>query len=847
MRVPLSWLRDFVAVDMPAEELARRLTLSGMEVAHIEVLGQDGAALPWDPALVLICNILEVRQHPNADKLVVADVDYGAAEPHTVVTGAPNLYQYKGLGRLSHPLKAVFAREGARLYDGHTEEKVIVTLKGRPVRGIMSDAMLCSEKELGISDEHEGILFLPANAPVGLPLRDYLGDTILELEFTPNYARCLSIVGMAREVAAITGTALTLPQPTLRADGASINGRAAVSVEDSAGCPRFTVGLAENVTVGQSPFWMQRRLINAGMRPINVVVDISNYVMLEWGQPTHAFDADRVQDRHLVVRRAQPGERLITLDDRTRDLTPGSNGLSHTPLLVCDPAGPLGLAGVMGGASSEVRTDSSTILFEAAVWEPTQIRQTARAFKLPSEASRRFERGVDWELPLIAQRRALELMREYAGATIAADFIDVYPQPWQALQLTLTCAEVRRIVGIDLSAAAIADLLTRVSFTCRINGEAVEVTVPSHRLDVHGLADLCEEVARIYGYERIPSTRLADELPPPMNQPALEREAQTRNLMVSLGLSEVITYSLCDMALVARVAPSQAHAEQYLALSNPSNPENVYLRRSLLPSIGQALAQNLRERERSTLFEIGRVYLKRADAAASGRWLPDEPRRLAIALAGPRSDEHWDAGARTDYDYYDVKGMVEELAARLGLAARISFATLSDDERFHPGRSAALTLHKSTSNPFGPRPSGVVVGVLGEVHPRVRKALAIETARVVMAELDLDALITAAGQAVYRTISRFPATTQDLSLTVDTSVTAAQIELVIRRSAGDLLEHLVLFDRYSGPQVGEGRRSLTYHLRFRAADRTLSDDVLVKLRKKIIGNLERELKATLRG
>jgi phenylalanyl-tRNA synthetase beta chain len=847
MRVPLSWLREFVAIDLPAEELARRLTLSGMEVAAIDVIGQDGAVLPWDPALVLICNILEVRQHPNADKLVVADVDYGAAAPHTVVTGAPNLYRYKGLGRLEHPLKAVFAREGARLYDGHSEEKVIVTLKGRPVRGIMSDAMLCSEKELGISDEHEGILFLPDDAPAGMPLRDYLGETVLELEFTPNYARCLSIVGMAREVAAVTGAALTLPDPQLQAAGPSINGRAAVTIDDPVGCPRFTVGLAENVTIGESPFWMQRRLINAGMRPINVVVDISNYVMLEWGQPTHAFDADRVQDRHLVVRRAQAGETLVTLDDRERELTAGRNGLTHTPLLVCDPAGPLGLAGVMGGASSEVRSDSRNILFEAAIWEPTQIRKTARAYKLPSEASRRFERGVDWELPLIAQRRALELIREYTGAVIAADFIDVYPQPWQPLQLTLSCAEVRRIVGIDLTAEDLAALLSRVHFDCRINGEAVEVSVPSHRLDVAGTADLCEEVARIYGYEQIPATRLADELPPPINQPELEREAETRDLMVSSGFSEVITYSLCDMALVARVAPGHADAARYLALSNPSNPEHVYLRRSLLPSIGAALATNLRERGRSTIFEIGRVYLKRDDGAESGRWLPEEPRRLAVALAGPRYDEHWNSAVSGEYDFYDIKGLVEELAARLGLSARISFAPLTDDERFHPGRAATLTLHKPTTNPFGPRPSGKVVGVLGEVHPRVRKALDIALPRVVMAEIDLDALIAAAGQAAYRAISRFPATSQDLSLTVDTAVSNAQIELVIRRSAGELLEDLVLFDQYSGPQVGEGRRSLTYHLRFRAADRTLSDDVLAKLRKKIIGSLERDVKATLRG
>ena len=871
MKVPLSWLREFVAVDLAPEALAHRLTFGGLEVADIHVLGLEGAALPWDAAKIVTCNILQVLPHPNADKLVLATVDYGATAPHTVVTGAPNLFPYRGLGPLTHPLKAVFAKEGARLYDGHAEGQVIVTLKARPVRGVVSDAMLCSEKELGISEEHDGIIILEDDAPVGVPLRDFMGEVIFELEITPNYARALSIVGVAREVAALTGAKLTLSTPALHADGPVIVGRAGVSIEVPALCPRFTLGLAEGVQIGPSPQWMQRRLINAGMRPINNVVDISNYVMLEWGQPTHAFDYAKVADGHLNVRLARPGERLVTLDGKERDLTPGAaSGLERPPLLVCDAASPLAVAGVMGGASSEVSDSTTTVLLEAAIWEPVQIRKTARGLKLPSEASRRFERGVDYELPLLALRRCLELMRLYGGATIAHGFVDSYPRPWQPVTLDLSPTEVTRIVGLHLSAHEIADLLRRLGFSCTINGGStmgdfavygevpvVRVTVPSFRLDVSILADLCEEVARLYGYEHVPPTRLADELPPAVQAPELALEQRAREVLVGCGLSELITHSLIDMDLVAAVAPSEAVTEHYVKLTNPNTPEKTYMRRSLLPSLGAALTANMRERERAAAFELGRVYLK-----VPGSVLPDEPRRLAIVLAGPRAPESWAAPDRESLDYYDLKGVVDTLLARFNLSGKISYVPLTDDERFHPGRSAALLLEsEEASEPVAQRngadraapKQGRIrlisrrVGVLGELHPAVRERLDLAVPRVAAAEIDLDALIKAAQPPNFHPLSRFPATVQDLSIVAPAEVPETRVAALIRRGAGELLEALTLFDVYTGPQVGEGKRSLTYHLSFRAADRTLSDDALTKVRKKIIGGLEREIGATIRG
>jgi phenylalanyl-tRNA synthetase beta chain len=550
MRVPISWLKEFVDITMPVEALAERLTLSGLEVAEIDRVGIEGSDLPWDPAKIVIGNILEVKQHPNADRLVLADVDYGADEPHTVVTGAPNLFQYKDKGPLPHPLKGVYAKEGAELYDGHAAGKVKTKLKGRPVRGVMSDAMLCSEKELGLSEEHEGILILPDDAPVGAPLRDYLGDAVLDIDVLPNMARALSILGVAREVAALTGQSLRMPAIDLHATGPSMQGRAQVTIETPDLCPRFTVTLIEGITIQPSPLWMQRRLILAGMRPINNIVDVSNYAMLELGQPTHAFDADKVADQHLVVRLAQPGERLTTLDGKQHELTPDR-------LLVCDPQGPLAVAGVMGGADSEVSDATTRVLLEAAIWEPTTIRKTARALKLPSEASRRFERGVDYELPPIAQPRVLGLMQQTGGGQIAQGMVDEYPRPWKNVVLDFPPSEVARIVGIDLSVDQIAGLLRPLGFECEVLGDrnAVRVTVPSFRQDVTMLADLCEEVARMYGYDRIPTTMLADELPEQRANPSLELEEKIRDVLVGAGLDEAITYSLTNWRAWPRSPP----------------------------------------------------------------------------------------------------------------------------------------------------------------------------------------------------------------------------------------------------------------------------------------------------
>ncbi|KAB8143837.1 phenylalanine--tRNA ligase subunit beta [Chloroflexia bacterium SDU3-3] len=834
MRVPLSWLKAFVDIDVPVEELAHRLTMAGLEVEGIEYLGLPGGELPWDKDKVLVCNILDVRQHPNADKLVLADVDYGAGQPHTVVTGAPNLQPYKDKGPVGHPLKSVFAKEGAELYDGHAEGKVKVKLKGRPVRGVMSDAMLCSEKELGISDEHEGILFLPEDAPTGAPLADYLGDVVIEIAITPNYARALSILGVAREVAALLGKQVHIPELSAPATGPSIEGRFRVTVEAPTLCPRFTATLIEGIEIKPSPYWMQRRLMLAGMRPISNVVDVTNYLMLEIGQPSHSFDADTIAEQHLIVRPARESERLTTLDGKERTLTPER-------LLVADPTGPLSIAGVMGGETSEVTASTTRVLLEAASWEPATIRKTARAYALPSEASRRFERGVDWELPVLLQQRATALLQQTAGGTIAQGMIDIYPQPWQQITLDLTPAEVRRIVGIDLSAAEIAALLAPLGFGCAVEADVVRVTVPSSRQDVTILADLCEEVARMYGYDRIPGTLLSDALPKQQNNVSFELEQKARDTMVGCGLDEAMTYSMTSMPSVAAVSPADADPALHMRVSNPNTPDREYMRRSLLPVFLEAVAGNLREQERVLQFEIGRVYLRQ-----EGQVLPAEPRYLAIAMAGPRTPLSWhqrDAGA---IDFFDVKGAVETLVERLHIGDQVEFAPLDGDPRLQPGRAAVL---RRRAAPRGKAPAepGAVLGVLGELHPDVRERLGIETRRVAVAELDLEQLIALSAPAKYRPISRYPATIQDLAMVVETATPADAVAQAIRKYAGNTLESLVLFDVYQGPQVGEGKQSLAYRLTFRAQDRTLGDADLAKIRQKIIRGLEHDVKATIRA
>jgi len=832
MRVPLSWLREFVDIPVSPEALAERLTLGGLEVASIDYVGTTAPELspwapeldkpvpppyiPWDPERVLVGELLEVQQHPNADRLTVPLVGYGGGRSVAVVTGAPNIRPGMRGQRVA------LALSGARLIDGHSDTRRWLTLKPTKLRGVQSEGMLCSELELGLSDEHEGILFLPDDAPVGTPLREYLGDVVLDIDLTPNLARALSIVGVAREVAALLDVPLRLPDPVLVAEGPDIAGRARVSVENADDCPRFTLGLIEGVTVGPSPWWMQHRLRMAGMRPISNIVDVSNYVMLEWGQPTHTFDADLIVDRHLIVRRARPGETLRTLDGQDRTLGP-----EH--IAVADPSGPEGLAGVMGGAETEVSETTRNVLLEAAIWSTTAVRKTAQHFRLPSEASYRFQRGVDYELPPIAQRRALELIREIAGGTVANGIVDVYAKPWRPLHLELPASEVRRLLGVEIAAPRIAALLESLGFSCQAGEHSVQVEVPSFRLDVSNTADLVEEVARVYGYDNIPATRIADELPPPFTDQAQLDERFVRDVLVACGLTEAITYTLTGPQTIEQYDGTTPDLERYVQVENPVAPERALLRREILPELAVALAADLRERPRVALFEIGRVFEPRP-----GQALPAERRHLAIALAGQSAPLSWRDPSPAPLDFFDGKGILETMLQRLN-AQGIGWEA-AEDERLHPGRSAVLRA-----------PDGRELGVLGELHPQTRERLGLNVGRAVVAELDLDALLELRRTAQYRPIYRQPAVYQDIAVIAPLGVPAEQARRVIEETAGALLESVELFDVYTGAPIPEGQRSLAFRMRFRAPDRTLTDADVNKIRERIARRLESQLGATTRA
>jgi phenylalanyl-tRNA synthetase beta chain len=781
---------------------------------------------------------VEVRPHPDADRLVLADVAYGGEEIERCVTGAPNLFPYKGVGLVS--LKVAFAMEGAELYDGHKEGFVKTRLKRTKIRGVPSRAMVCSEKELGLSEEHEGILFLPGDAPVGQPLVEYLGDTVLDLDLTPNLARCLNMVGVAREAAALTGGTVRLPSTEWIAEGPPATDLARVEIEDPDLCNRYIATIIQGVKIGPAPQRMQDRVRKAGMRPISNIVDVTNYVMLEWGQPLHAFDYDKLVARAngrvptIIVRRARPGESMVTLDGVQRSF-------GEDTLLICDTAGAIAVAGVMGGLETEIDESTRNILLESANFDLISVRKTSQTLKLPSEASHRFGRGIHPALSEQAVRRATEMMRELAGGTIARGMVDAYPVKPRAVTIDLTVGEVERGLGIRFELHEIAGMLERLEFRCEaIDDESVRVTVPDHRLDCEYPADLIEEVARIYGYDRIPVTEMADRLPPQRANRALEREEEVRNLLVGCGLQEVITYSLTNLEREAALDPtkraSDLDAGSYVTLANPITQDRSVLRHSLLGTVLESAAANLRFRDRVEIFEVGKVFL-----LGPGEELPEELLRLAMVMTGPRGERHWLEEAGSDLDFFDLKGVVETVLVRL----KVMGASYEPDVHpsFQPGRTARLLVE-------GPSDGGAPVdlGVLGELRPAVREAFGLPQQRVAAAELNLGALLSTVPPAWYvEPISPYPAVLQDLAIIVDEAVASSVAEDLIAETGGFLLKDVQLFDVYRGEPVPPGKKSLAYALTFQAPDKTLTDAIVSKQVQRIVKRLEVELDAVLRG
>ncbi|MCC7360983.1 MAG: phenylalanine--tRNA ligase subunit beta [Anaerolineales bacterium] len=865
MKVPLSWLRDFVEITLTPEELAYKLTFAGLEVEDLTYVGLapadsrvDGLppeksgggkapagagpkakGLAWDPAKLVVAAILEVMPHPNADRLTLLRLDDGSGREQVVLTGAPNLFEFKGQGPLATPLKAAYAREGSILYDGHKPGQALMTLKRAKIRGVDSYSMVCSEKELGISEEHEGIILLPGDAPVGKPLAEYMGDVVFEVKINPNMARDANILGLAREVAALTGRPLKTPDYTVHATGPSIAGQLKLELHNPELNPRFTAALIKGVTPAPSPYEVQRRLRLAGVRPINNIVDATNYVMLEIGQPLHAFDYDVLARRAaggtptIITRLPAAGETLTTLDGVERQLDADT-------ILVCDTHGALSLGGVMGGRESEVSDTTTNVLLEGAAWEYINIRKTVKRQNLPSEAAYRFSRGVHPAMTERGVRRGIEYMRQWAGGAVAQGLVDEVARPAPTVVVDLPLNEVERVLGLPLPPAEIARILEALEFKVEAEPESLRVTVPDHRLDIGtgvvGRADLIEEIARIYGYERIPETQLADRLPPQRGNRALALEERTRDLLVTAGLQEVVTYSLTAPQRERKLLPPSAPADDqpYLTLENPVVSDRVVMRHTVLAGVLDVAALNARHHERLALFEIGPIYR----VGENEERLPDEQKRLALVLTGPREPAAWQGGDHTPMDFFDLKGVIEALAGGLPLKG-VSFAT-PEAEALHPsytpGRTARLLL------------DGQPAGWLGELHPLVRAQYDLGSQAVLAADLNLDRLLAQVDERYKVTpVPEYPPVKEDLAVIVDEAVAAAAVRAALVAAAGNLLAGLVLFDVYRGAQIGTGKKSLAYRLTYQAADRTLTDAEAAKVRGRIVKRLQEELGATIRS
>jgi len=829
MRVPLSWLREFV--ELPdAKVLAERLTVAGLEVNAVEVVGRPGSTLEWGRDAIVLAKVLRIEKHPNADTLKMVTVEYGAATTKTVITGAPNIAPGQS------GMTVVLGLAGSRYFTADKEgKKSIATLVPKDLRGILNDAMCMSNFELGIADDHDGILLLDdADGAPGTPAADVLGDVVFEIDVLPNMARCFGMMGVAREVSALSGKPVCVPNPDVPTVAERIDGKVTVAIEDVKLCPRYSATLIRNVTVGPSPRLVRSRLQAAGERPISNAVDVTNYVMLETGQPLHAFDFDVLVKRAnggvpaITVRRARAGEKLVTLDSVVRELTP-----DH--LVIADAVGPIALAGVRGGLDTEVTAATTSILLEAAAFDPVSVRKTARHFTLFSEASTRYARGVHPELVPVAAKRAAKLLAESAGGEVLSGVVEAYPAPLPPQVIELSFNEVERVLGFRPLDGEIDRILTALQFTVTETLWGRTVTVPPTRLDLQaGAADLIEEIARVLGYDELPSRLLAQELPPQSGNDSLALEQKVQDTLVDLGLSEAINYSLTGEVAERGFADGLPGSVKLL---NPLSPERGVMRRTLVPGLLAVANENL-EPGRSpvvALFELGPVF----HAAATGSGLPDEPRRLALVLAGRRGPAAWDdaLGATPPAcDFYDLKGVVEALFAALHLPAA-TFTPAKEVPHLHPGRAATVSVN------------GLTLGTLGELHPRAAKAFKhLAERRTAIAEFDFDALAKLVPARVgYRPVSAFPPTLRDLAVVVPADTPAESVTAEIVAGGAEFLEAATLFDVYRGDSIPPGTKSLAYALAYRVAGRQLGDKEVDKAHLKIEGRLKHVLKASIRG
>ena len=797
MDVPLKWLAEYVDWDLSVEELAHRLSMAGAEVESIKRSGGN-----WDQ--VVIGRVAAVEQHPNADRLRLATVDYGADEPLQVVCGAPNLAQGQTIA---------FAQVGAQLIDPNTRE--LRKLRKGKIRGITSLGMVCSERELGLSDEHEGILELSTDAALGTPLADVLGDVVLDVKPTPNRPDHFSILGIAREVAALTGGSVREPSSSYQESETPAEHRTSVTIEDAEGCPRYTAIVIEGVTVRPSPQWMQDALTSAGMRPINNIVDVTNYVMLEWGQPLHAFDHEILREGRIVVRRARTGEHLELLDGSELKLEPDD-------LVIADAERAVALAGIMGGAESEISDSTTTILLETANFQEASIRRSrARHTEGGTEASRRFEKSLNPDLAELAARRAAALIIETAGGNALAGIVDTYPGKTHSPQVVVTQRRIEQILSVQPSVEDVRGILAALGISNRwLPPDRYAVSCPPWRSDIAVADDVVEEIGRILGYDNLPSAPLPGAVPDPDMDPERVLGERIRDVLTSLGLREIITYVTVGEEELA----STTGSSDSVRLRNPMNAARDRMRTSLRPMGLRTFALNQREsRGGLGLYEVGKTF-----GSNPGRQPTEE--RMALVLVGGESlaSVHGEPGR--SLDFYDAKGVLEQLGAGLGVEFGLS-AEVTDPVLVR-GQSATVSVR------------GKQVGVLGKVSQSVAAEFEVQGDAFAL-ELSIAKLAPLMREDVsVSSPSVYPSAVEDLALIVDSETPAGDLAAAI--AGNGLVESVELFDIYTGDQIPAGSKSLAFRVFYRSPDRTLTDRDVEKARRGIVRRLESQFGAILR-
>lgn len=792
MKVPYNWLKDYVEINVDAKTLGDKLTLSGSAVEEVIIQGDNIKN-------VVTGKITKIEKHPDADRLNVCKVNIGAAEEIQIVTAATNMKEEDVVPVALH--KSILA-DGSEIKKGK-------------MRGVESNGMFCSEEELGIAGDEpvHGLMILPQDAPLGVDIKEYLGlnKAILDFEITSNRPDCLSVVGMARETAATLGTSYKMPNFNyeVKASG-NINDKVKVDVKDTL-CRRYMARGVKNVTIAPSPAWMQESLLEAGVRPINNIVDITNFVMLELGQPMHAFDGRQIESGTIVVERAKDGEKFTTLDEVERQL-------DSEFLMIKDGEKSIALAGIMGGLNSEIQDDTTEVVFESANFDGTNIRVNSKKLNLRSESSSRFEKDIDPNLAALALERACALVEELGCGEIMEGTIDIYNSVKEEGSINVDSNWINKFLGTSISKEEMKKYLDSLDLKTVVDGDNLVITIPTFRIDIAIKEDIAEEVARIYGYDKIPTTvfKVSTEREPKYKNELLSDKAI--EIMIGSGINQSISYSFVSPKVFDKInIPADSELRNVVKIKNPLGEDYSVMRTTTLPSIMESLGRNYsRNNEYVRLFEIGKVYIPNEDETQ----LPTEKNVLTIGIYG-------------DCDYLDLKGIVENVVDGLGIS-KSKYVRESDNPSYHPGKTAALMVRNKKA------------GVLGEIHPDATENYGIDVDCYV-AELDLDLLFEAATVVKsYKPLPKFPAVTRDIALLCDDSILVQEIEETIRKAGGNLVEKVQLFDIYKGAQIPEGKKSIAYAIAYRDEKKTLEDKDITKVHNKILQALEHKLGAVLR-